>query len=96
MKANHLLREVVNKTGGPIYMTYDLEESDPPMNWLFEGVSHECAIVWQLKSNDVLRPFKTKCGIHVTTHIEHRTAPLYNIVPVPTTCLACISGRAYE
>ena len=86
------MRDVVNMGGGPIYMVYKMEPSDAPKNWLHEGISHACSHVWQLKVGDVIRPFKTQCDVHVTTHIEIHTAPLYNCVPVPTTCLWCVAG----
>lgn len=92
MKDDWQLRDAVNKTGGPIYMVYELEDSDPPKNWLHNGVSHECSHVWQLKFRDVLRPFKTRCGISVATYLEAKSAALYNLVPVMTNCLWCVTG----
>lgn len=77
-------------------MIYKMEDGDAPKYWLHEGISHECSHVWQLKPNDVLRPFKTVCKIHVTTHVEPDYAPLYNCVPVPVTCLWCISGISQQ
>lgn len=100
MRAEHLLREAAVKTGSQLYMIYALEETDPPglcsRNWLFEGLSHDVTHVFQVTYADVLRPFKTKCGIHVTTHIEKKTANLYNLVAVDTTCIWCISGKAKD
>jgi len=77
-------------------MVYEMESTDPLRNWLFEGVSHECSHVFQLKYADVLRPFKTKCGIYVTTRIDATTAPLFNLVKVDTTCIWCVSGKVHE
>lgn len=94
MKGDPTLRDVINRTGGPIFMVYELEAGDQVMNWLHEGLSHECWFVWQLRPGDVLRPFQTKCKVHVTTHINPHTASLFMIVPVPTTCLWCLSGMS--
>lgn len=97
MKANWPLREAANKTNyDQLYMVYDMEESDQVVNWLFEGVSHECTLVFQMTFKDVLRPFKTKCGIHVTTHLDKTTAKLFNLVKVDTTCIWCVSGKPKE
>jgi hypothetical protein len=91
------LRDAVNKTTpDQIYMVYETEVTDPPKNWLYEGLSHECSHVFQLKYADVLRPFKTRCGIHVTTHIDKTTAKLFNLVKVDTTCVWCVSGKVRE
>ena len=97
MKRELLLRDAVNKTSpDQIYMVYETEPSDPQHNWLFEGLSHECSHVFQRKYADILRPFKTRCGIHVTTHIDKTTAPLFNLVKVDTTCVWCVSGKVRE
>lgn len=94
MKANHVMREAVNATQlDPIYMVYDVEEGDPPRNWLHEGVSHACDQVWQRKFSDVLRPFRTTCGIFVTSRLAKGDDQLFNLVNVETTCLWCMGER---
>jgi hypothetical protein len=97
VKADHQLREAVNKTNpDQIYMVYEMEPGDEAKNWLHEGLSHECSHVWHRRYRDVLRPFKTKCGIHVTTHLDKKNDQLFNLVKVDTTCMWCLSGKVHE
>lgn len=97
MKADWSLRDAVNKTNADqIYMVYALEESDETQNWLYEGLSHACSHVWQRTFSAVLRPFKTQCGIHVTTHLDKENDQLFNLVKVDTTCMWCVSGKVKE
>lgn len=78
------------------HSVYLLETGDPPRYWLHDGLSHECSYVWNLNNDPTFRPYKTKCGIQVTEHLEARTANLFNLVPVETTCLWCASGKVRE
>jgi hypothetical protein len=97
VKADWVLRDAVNKTNADqVYMVYEMEAADAVQNWLHEGLSHECSHVWQRRFSDVLRPFKTRCGIHVTTHLDKRNDQLFNLVKVDTTCMWCISGKGKE
>lgn len=76
---------------------YLLETGDAPRYWLYEGLSHECTYLWKLNDkHNVLRPYKTKCGIQVTENLEARTANLFNLVNVETTCLWCASGKVRQ
>ncbi len=94
MKADHLLREAINKTNvDQIYMVYELEENDEVKNWLHEGLSHACSYVWQRRFRDPLRPFKTKCGIYVSSSLDKKNDQLFNLVKVDTTCMWCVSGK---
>ena len=97
MRANHTLRQAVTEIGNDLYMIYDVENGDRHNNnWLFEGLSHDCTHVWQSKPNDKLRPFRTRCGIYVSTHLDKIVAPLFILVRVETTCIWCMGGKVRE
>jgi hypothetical protein len=97
VKTDWILRETVNKTQlDPIYMVWELETSDEVKNWLYEGLSHACSHVWQRKFRDPLRPFRTICGIFVTSRLDKVDDQLFNLVKVDTTCMWCVSGKARE
>lgn len=76
------------------YTIYLVDTDDAPRYWLHEGLSHECAYLWKLNDKtNVLRPYKTRCGIQVTQQLEKSTANLFNLVNVETTCIWCVSGK---
>ncbi len=96
MIACHVLREELIKRGCELYMVYRLEDGDPPANWLHEGLSHAVIEVFQHTYPDVLRPYKTACGIVVSERVDRDTYKLFNLVKVATTCLWCMSGMEKE
>ena len=98
MIESHTMRDVVNKTNADqVYMVYEMDPwYDPQLNWLHEGLSHECSHVWQRTRSSILRPFRTKCGVFVSTHLDKKNDQLFNLVKIDTTCMWCISGMAKE
>ncbi len=94
LEAPHLLEAINKASMDSIYCVYELEAE--VMNWLHEGLSHQCSHVFLATRSGVLRPFKTKCGVYVTTRLDKNTFGLYNLVRVDTTCIWCVSGKGRE